>query len=277
MRRNKHRIKQLSLYLAVLTLFLFASCGTEPEREDQVVSERAVELFNLGIASYQEENFSGESRAYAVLKKTGEEAGSYGSYLQMTRGLYRNDQEEPAFRLSVRGFINSPMPGEVDWEKNTPLYECYLRDGISVYDYEGEENDYKVAFAGDYLSHIGLYAISEQMPNRFYAISDGKSARIDLTFNADRVYRLEGAFIQMMNLALFGGGVDLTYSDLTVSALLDEEEGRFTEYTVTFAGTMKQDPSLRVEYTYFERFFDYGTEDEIAFPDFEKFPLKEVK
>ena len=42
MRRNKHRIKQLSLYLAVLTLFLFASCGTEPEREDQVVSERAV-------------------------------------------------------------------------------------------------------------------------------------------------------------------------------------------------------------------------------------------
>ena len=110
MRRNKHRIKQLSLYLAVLTLFLFASCGTEPEREDQVVSERAVELFNLGIASYQEENFSGESRAYAVLKKTGEEAGSYSSYLQMTRGLYRNDQEEPAFRLSVRGFINSPMP-----------------------------------------------------------------------------------------------------------------------------------------------------------------------
>ena len=87
MRRNKHRIKQLSLYLAVLTLFLFASCGTEPEREDQVVSERAVELFNLGIASYQEENFSGESRAYAVLKKTGEEAGSYGSYLQMTRGF----------------------------------------------------------------------------------------------------------------------------------------------------------------------------------------------
>ena len=71
MRRNKHRIKQLSLYLAVLTLFLFASCGTEPEREDQVVSERAVELFNLGIASYQEENFSGESRAYAVLKNGG--------------------------------------------------------------------------------------------------------------------------------------------------------------------------------------------------------------
>ena len=81
----------------------------------------------------------------------------------------------------------------------------------------------------------------------------------------------------MMNLALFGGGVDLTYSDLTVSALLDEEEGRFTEYTVTFAGTMKQDPALRVEYTYFERFFDYGTEEEIAFPDFEKVPLKEVK
>ena len=274
MKKKHHKIRSLLLYWTVLILFLLTACGTESVRENQVVSERAVELFNLGIASYQKENFSGESRAFAILKKAGEETENYSSYLQITKGLYCNNPKEPSFRLSVRGYINSLMPKEVDWNDTIPLYECYLQDGICAYDYEGEESDYKVAFDGDYLSLIGLYAFSNQMPNRVYAVSDGKSARIDLTFNSDRVYRMEVAFIQMMNLALFGGEVELSYSDLTVSALLDEEKGRFTEYTVTFTGALKQEPSLRIEYTFFERFSDYGIEEKIIFPDFEKFSLK---
>lgn len=266
----KNTRKFLSVLLLVpMLLALLSSCGDE-ETEWEVVSDKALTYFNDAVTFYADCDCRSVTRAYAVLQKT-DDPNVHSDYLQTYESLYHNNGKDSERLVESKYIKDSGDPAKIGFEKLEHFFTYYLKDGVCYYDFS-EDTRTKTEFSKDYSAAIGLYSLSGRTPRSFYAVKGKDTVCVDLTFPSSDSGKMEDAFLSTMNLALFGGEVEMTFSDLTVRAYIDvEEETRFENYTVSFTGTAKNNPAYRVTYTFFEEFSDYGVKEKISFPDFSSY------
>ena len=261
--------KILSFILATLFLCaLFSACEKEPTLE--VISEQCVPLFNEAIEHYKNADCRSGTRAAATLAKGEEKA----SYIQSFDSLLHNLEGER--KIVSKYCVTTDDPEKVEESTLLPFYDCYVQKGVCYYDFEDDSADYKESFTAGYFSKIGLYAFSGRMPRSVYAAKDGDVILLSMSFSPEDCAEMERSFILTMTTALFKDAPQVEVSRLSIMAHLDAETHCFTDYNVIFTATVPENPEVTLTFTYTEEFSDYGTNEQISFPDLSAFPEQDL-
>ena len=261
------RIFAAALALALLCVF-FPACEKEPSIE--VISEQCVSLFNEALEQYKTADCRSSARATA----TAAEGDVKASYIQSFESLLHNKAGEK--KITSKYFVTDGDPLKVEASAFEPFYDCYIKDGICYFDFGDESVNYKAPFVGDYLSKIGLYAFSDRMPRSVYAVKDRDVIRLDMSFAPEDCAEMEEMFVATMNTVLFQSAPKTEVDRLSLLAYLDAETHRLMNYTVVFGATVPEQPDVALTFTYSEEFSDYGTKEEIVFPDLTAFPEQDL-
>lgn len=250
-----------------LVLFLtvgFCACG----EGQKVISDQALTLFNKAISVYNISDCRSEARAAVIAYTEGSSAPIF-SYVQCYESLMHNKGGASVRRTDAYFLSGAPNPLESPVSAMTHFSTCYLDGDTIFYSFPDEQTEpFFLEFREDYFSAVGLYSLSDCLPQALYAVSSDGEIRADLRFSAETCREKQKAYIISMTTGLFGEEREVRVSEMTASAFINEKNNRFSRYTISFTGTADlAETALRLEFTYTERFFDYGTTEKIVLPD----------
>lgn len=261
--RITKKLTAILLFAALLsTLF---SCGKEQEPAE-VITDKAMEYVNGAMLYFTTASCRSDIQAGLEVSVVGADT-PLRSYMQSYKTLMHNSGEGNAWMVDVYSGYEEGTLSSMDQTKLKKFSTCYLKDGTVYHNYDVEEEiAYSIAWERDDFSGMGLYSISNSQPSSFYATKKGNTVRVNLNYLTGSV-NTQDAFIVQMLSALFEEDLALQISLITFSAQINAETGAFDNYSIKFTATSPQlEEGVRLSFVYTERFYDYGTAEQIPFP-----------
>ena len=268
--------RTLSLLLSLsLMLVCFGACATKDDgRKD--ISREALDYFNKGISAFNIAKCLSVCRATVIVEEEGHPENTDGFVLYF-ENLYHNTGNDTR-RMTVTYQAKTPKALTILPPEMTKISTSYVKDGWIYYDEEGK-NKFKLPLSEDYSNGLGLYSLGNASPGGSYGIIDEGVIRADLYFSPNQCEKSQAAFIENMNAVVFGAQeVDVTYSNMILSSLMQEKTNRLSSYTISFTGNCTVGgKNYTLRYTYSEQFTSYDIDAEIAYPDLSDFKRYENK
>lgn len=254
-----------ALLLAASCLFGICACSSgESQRKD--ITKEALEYFNRGISAFNIASCLSVCRAYAVVEEK-DNPTNKGGYLLYFENLYHNNGSNPQ-RMTVTYQALTKNPAAATPAEMNKISTSYLLDGWIYYN-EEKGKKFKLPIEQDYSSAIGLYSLGNATPGGSYGIIEDGVIRADLYFSPNQCKKTQTAFLQNMNTVIFGAQQpEVSYSNMILTSFMDEKTNRFSSYEISFTGSCTVgEKSYTVRYFFTENFVNYGTKNEIAFPE----------